>query len=104
MACTATPAINPVKWWQSATLGECKSPFLNGAQRSVNRKVQGSNPWSGANCKFETDAVAHESLSPYILCTSFPTLLRLLGTASVVIKDRTGANYGRGAVARFLVR
>jgi hypothetical protein len=26
--------------------------ILNGAQRSVNRKVQGSNPWSGGNFEF----------------------------------------------------
>jgi len=27
--------------------------FLNGAQRSVNRKVQGSNPWSGAKSEYK---------------------------------------------------
>jgi len=27
--------------------------LLNGLERSVNRKVQGSNPWSGAKSKFE---------------------------------------------------
>jgi hypothetical protein len=37
----------------SAALSEFEPRFLNGVQRSVNRKVQGSNPWSGANCKFE---------------------------------------------------
>src|SRR6266851_8366074 len=45
---TATPAINDGKWRYSATLSEYRQPFLNGAQRSVNRKVQGSNPWSRA--------------------------------------------------------
>jgi len=51
-------------WRYSAAHSEFMTLFLNGAQRSVNRKVQGSNPWSGANCKFETDPVAHKSLSP----------------------------------------
>ncbi len=32
-------------------LSEFELPFLNGMQRSVNRKVQGSNPWSGANSR-----------------------------------------------------
>jgi len=50
-------------------------PFLNGAQRSVNRKVQGSNPWSGANCKFETDPVTHKGLSPYTFVHPFPPRL-----------------------------
>jgi len=47
---TATSAINHGKRRHSAAPGEFGAPFLNGAQRSVNRKVQGSNPWSGANC------------------------------------------------------
>src|SRR5712664_4063995 len=45
---TATPVINRGKWWYSAALSEFRPPFLNGAQRSVNRKVQGSNPCPGA--------------------------------------------------------
>jgi hypothetical protein len=49
---------NRGKWWYSAALSEFKPLFLNGAQRSVNRKVQGSNPCPGA--KFE---YGHE-LSP----------------------------------------
>ena len=43
----ATPLI-PGEWWYSAALSEFGPPFLNGAQRSVNRKVQGSNPCPGA--------------------------------------------------------
>src|SRR5712664_3295359 len=76
---TATPAINRGKWLPSVALSEFELRFLNGVQRSVNRKVQGSNPWSGANCKFETEPVAHKGLSPYNLCTSFvhPFPLRL---------------------------
>jgi len=51
---TATAMANDGSWRHSAVLSEFGPPFLNGAQRSVNRKVQGSNPWSGANlvCKF----------------------------------------------------
>jgi hypothetical protein len=45
---TATPAINRGKCWYSAAFSEFTPLFLNGVQRSVNRKVQGSNPWSGA--------------------------------------------------------
>jgi|SRR5712692_2843991 len=45
---TATPAINGGKRRHSAALSELGAPFLNGVHRSVNRKVQGSNPWSGA--------------------------------------------------------
>jgi hypothetical protein len=34
-------------------LSEFQAPFLNGVQRSVNRKVQGSNPWSGAKTELK---------------------------------------------------
>ncbi len=51
---TATPVINRAKGRHSVALSEFEPPFLNGMQRSVNRKVQGSNPWSGANCKFDS--------------------------------------------------
>jgi hypothetical protein len=34
-------------------LSEFEPLFLNGVQRSVNRKVQGSNPWSGAKSEYE---------------------------------------------------
>ena len=51
---TATPALDHAKWCYSAALGEYESQFLNVPGRSVNRKVQGSNPCSGAKtvCKF----------------------------------------------------
>jgi hypothetical protein len=45
---TATPAANGANRRHSAALSEIRALFLNAAQRSVNRKVQGSNPWSGA--------------------------------------------------------
>src|SRR5712692_8782384 len=62
---TATPAINHGKRRHSAALSEYGVPFLNGAQRSVNRKVQGSNPWSGANCKFEMVRLDQRPGGPY---------------------------------------
>ena len=68
---TATPAINDGKWRHSAALSEIRAVFLNGAQRSVNRKVQGSNPWSGAKPELETGPMATRGLVPYILRTSF---------------------------------
>jgi len=46
---TATPAIDGGKRWHSVIRGEFGGLFLNGVDRSVNRKVQGSNPCSGAN-------------------------------------------------------
>jgi len=50
---TATPTINDGKWRHSAALSEIRAVFLNGEQRSVNRKVQGSNPWSGAKFVYD---------------------------------------------------
>ena len=50
---TATPMTNSGNWRYSAALGEFTTSFLNGAQRSVNRKVQGSNPWSGAKSEYK---------------------------------------------------
>src|SRR6266851_8633110 len=50
---TATRALNRGKRRHSAAPSEFELPFSNGVQRAVNRKVQASNPWSGANCKFE---------------------------------------------------
>ena len=50
---TATPMANPAKWRYLAARGEFEPLFLNGAQRSVNRKVQGSNPCSGAKSEFK---------------------------------------------------
>jgi hypothetical protein len=46
---TATLVANRVNWRYSAALCEFGTEFLNGEQRSVNRKVQGSNPCPGAN-------------------------------------------------------
>jgi hypothetical protein len=54
---TATPATNGGKWRYPAALCEFRRPSLNGAQRSVNRKDQGSNPWSGAKFTFEIESV-----------------------------------------------
>jgi hypothetical protein len=45
------------KPWHKTTFNGTKrirsAIFLNGLQRSVNRKVQGSNPWSGAKSEVE---------------------------------------------------
>jgi hypothetical protein len=41
------------KPWQEAARSEFEQVLLNGAQRSVNRKVQGSNPCSGAKTELE---------------------------------------------------
>ena len=49
---TATPMENRDTWRHSAAFGEFRSRFLNGPGRSVNRKVQGSNPCSGASSSF----------------------------------------------------
>src|SRR5260370_38674858 len=40
---------------------EFGSPLMNGLQRSVNRKVQGSNPWSGAKSELKTRVEAGRS-------------------------------------------
>jgi len=40
-------------WRHSTALREYEALFLNGLQRSVNRKVQGSNPWFGAKIEFK---------------------------------------------------
>jgi len=49
---TATPATSCANGCYSAVLGEYESRFLNRSHRSVNRKVQGSNPCSGAKSEF----------------------------------------------------
>ncbi len=51
---TTTPAINRGNWWYSAARSECATRFLNGVQRTVNRKVQGSNPCPGAKPELES--------------------------------------------------
>src|SRR5260370_40131524 len=58
---TATPVANGVIWWHSTACSEFGSPLLNGLQRSVNRKVQGSNPWSGAKSELKTRVEAARS-------------------------------------------
>jgi hypothetical protein len=47
---------NGVKGRYSPALSEFGPQFLNMMQRSVNRKVQGSNPCSGASSKIEIEA------------------------------------------------
>jgi len=50
---TATPVANRAIWRHSAVSSESEPRFLIGRQRSVNRKVQGSNPCPGANLAYE---------------------------------------------------
>src|SRR2546430_9233566 len=54
---TATRVINRGKRWYSAALTEFVPQFLNRLQRSVNRKVQGSNPCPGANLNSNSQAL-----------------------------------------------
>jgi hypothetical protein len=49
---TATPVLNGANWRYSVSRSELGASFLNGAQRSVNRKVQGSNPSPGAKSEY----------------------------------------------------
>ena len=49
----ATRTIKAGKRRHPVVLSEIETPFLNGPQRSVNRKVQGSNPCSGAKSEFD---------------------------------------------------
>jgi hypothetical protein len=53
---TATPPINHGKRWHSPALSEFRLPFLNEARRSVNRKVQGPNPWSEPTREYKPDS------------------------------------------------
>ncbi len=59
--------VNRAGWCHSAALDELEPIFLNGAQRSVNRKVQGSNPCSGAKTHASTN----------MLCLRRPTIYML---------------------------
>jgi hypothetical protein len=52
-------------WWHSAALGECEPPIVNGIQRSVNRKVQGSNPCSGAKTHASTNMLPAPPHDPH---------------------------------------
>ena len=55
---TAAPVANDTNWRHSAAFSEFVSSFLNGLQRSVNRKVQSSNLCPGARF-LELDRVAY---------------------------------------------
>jgi len=56
---TATPVANRDIWRHSAVLGEFRLPILNGLQRSVNRKVQGSSPCPGAKLRIQVTESGH---------------------------------------------
>ncbi len=55
-------------WRHIAALSEFGAQFLNGMQRSVNRKVQGSNPWSGAKSEFKPSGRPPTSMSSARSC------------------------------------
>jgi hypothetical protein len=55
-------------------LGELIRLFLNGVQPSVNRKVQGSNPWSGANFRMRFRGSRTGRLVVYFCTLSAPAL------------------------------
>jgi hypothetical protein len=69
---TATPTLNDVIGCYSVAISEFSAAFLNRLQRSVNRKVQGSNPCPGA--KFEFELVTTPALGA-ALCSHFVTIL-----------------------------
>jgi hypothetical protein len=84
--CTATPTINHGKLRHSTALSELRPPFLTGAQRSVNREVQGSNPWSGAKPGFEICLLSSNGLAA--VQQPYSNRLRSLAPARVVLLDR----------------
>jgi hypothetical protein len=55
---TAAPVANGDSWRHSAALSEFRPGFLNGPQRSINRKVQSSNLCPGAKFVFENGGIA----------------------------------------------
>jgi hypothetical protein len=65
---TAIPYSNAGdKQWEMVILSgtqRIQTPFLNGVQRSVNRKVQGSSPCPGAKSDFKSGASPHAPTSP----------------------------------------
>src|SRR5216683_6331485 len=63
---TATAAINRGKPRHAAALSEFIAVILNGLQRSVNRKVQGSNPWSGAKSEYENRNAVNPGLTAVV--------------------------------------
>src|SRR5260370_7762789 len=66
---TATPAINDGKWRHSTALIEIRAVFLNGAQRSVNPKVQVSNPLPVSKLELPTAPMPPMALCPNFLPT-----------------------------------
>jgi hypothetical protein len=79
---------NSVFWRHSAALSELRLPFINRAQRSVNRKVQGSNPWSGAKPELENRVL--------ILAASTRTAVAFSNRG--VIQDLVNSNGSSGTI------
>src|SRR5205823_5502355 len=62
---TATPVANGGIWRHAAALGEFRPPVLNERQRSVNRKVQTSNPYPGASFEIQNRCPVGRVAQPY---------------------------------------
>lgn len=104
---TATPVKNDAKRRLSAALSEFKSLVLNGRRRSVNRKVQGSNPCSGANLEFEWPLCGGcHGLTYYNRTTTALQPMRVESTDPIEVIDvrpswRRYGNYVLGRIYRF---
>src|ERR1700694_5824573 len=99
---TATGVLKRADWWHSMSLSELTAPFLNGAQRSVNRKVQGSNPCPGAkykipilaSCQLFVDGRAAVVQQPH--SNLVPTEVRHVSGVRPPRRDRATGSVGRG--------
>src|ERR1700693_6253951 len=63
---TAMRLANQGNWRHSTALGGFSGGISNGPQRSVNRKVQGSNPCSGAKSELKSRFKPECSAAKYI--------------------------------------
>ena len=63
----ATPATYRDISRHVAALSEFGLRFLNGRRRSVNRKVQGSSPWPGANFEYKTGLSGQRELHTLLM-------------------------------------
>src|SRR6266542_3494252 len=91
----ATWVLNHETRRHSAARGEYEPRFLNGQQRSVNRKVQGSNPCPGASFR-----IKRRRVSLYVRCWLTATVQQRAARESLVrshselqLRDRLSAAY-----------
>ena len=71
----------------SAALREFRSQDLNGLQRSVNRKVQGSNPWPGA--KYELDSCSARAVTD-LDCNNGAATVQVVRVVNPSARDMAG--------------